>query len=99
MNKKLFLFFSKLIGNTKIDGREYAYCNPMKLEINEKRDVIVAGTVVDKEGNFYDLWLSWEDFCLDNWGSPVIRRIGKYEELPVKDIEEIISYLERRRLL
>ena len=99
MNKKLFLYFSEKIGNTKIDGREYAYCHPMKLEINEKGDVIVACTIVDKEGYFYDLWLSWADFCLDNWGKPVIKRIGKYEELPVKDIEEIISYFERRSIL
>ncbi len=95
MNEKLFLYFSEKIGSVNIDGREYAYCNPMKLEINEK-GVIVAGTVVDKEGNFYDLWLLWEDFCLDNWSKPVIKRIGKYEELPVKNIQEIISYLQRR---
>ncbi len=96
MNEKLFLYFSRKIGCLKVDGREYAYCHPMKLEINEKGDVIVACTVVDKEGNFYDLWLSWADFCLDN--NPVIKRIGKYEELPVKNTDEIISYLERRKL-
>lgn len=96
MKEKLFLYFSEIIGNTMIDGREYAFCYPMKLDIINKGDVIVACTVVDKEGNFYDLWLSWEDFCLDNWGKLVIKRIGKIEELPVKTIQEIISYFERR---
>ncbi len=95
MNEKLFLYFSEKIGNVKIDGRKYAFCHPLKLEIDE-RGVIVAGTVVDKEGIFYDLWLPWADFCLDDWDKPVIKRIGKYEELPVKNIQEIISYLQRR---
>lgn len=99
MNEKLFLHFSEKIGCTEVDGREYAFCHPLKLDIRNKGEVIVACTVVDKEGNFYDLWLSWTDFCLDNWGNPVIKRIGKYEELPVKNIQEIISYLERRGIL
>lgn len=99
MNEKLFLFFSELIGNTMINGHEYAFCYPMNLEINEKRDVIVACTVVDKEGNFYDLWLSWEDFVKDNWDNRVIKRIGKYKELPLKNIAGIIFYLERRGIL
>ena len=99
MNEKLFLYFSRKIGSLKVDGREYAFCHPLKLEINEKEEVIVTCTVVDDEGDFYDLcWLPWADFC-DNSGSPVIKRIGKYEELPGKNIEEIISYLERRSIL
>ena len=98
MNEKLFLYFSEKIGCTEIDGREYAFCHPLKLDI-DKRGVIVACTAIDKEGNFFDLWLPWTDFCLDNWSKPVVRRIGKYEELPVKNINEIISYLERRGLL
>ena len=100
MNEKIFNFFSKKVGNAKIDGREYAFCHPLNLEIGEKGEVIVACTVVDRAGNFYDLCcLPWTDFCSDDWGNPVIKKIGKYEELPVKNIEEIISYLERRSIL
>lgn len=99
MNEKLFNFFSKKVGSTKIDGREYAFCHPLNLEIGEKGEVIVACTVVDCEGNFYDLCcLPWTDFCSDDWGNPVIRKIGTYEQLPVRNVEEIISYLERRKL-
>jgi hypothetical protein len=96
MNEKLFLYFFRKIGSVTFNGHEYAFCHPMKLKINKKGDVIVACTVVDKEGNFYDLSLSWVDYCLDNWGKLLIERIGKIEELPVKNIQEIISYLERR---
>lgn len=99
MNEKLFLYFSRKIGNLKVDGREYAFCHPLNLEINEKGEAIVTCTVVDEEGDFYDLcWLPWADFS-DNGGSPLIKRIGKYEDLPLKNIEEIISYLERRSIL
>ena len=99
MNEKLFLYFSRKIGSLKIDEREYAFCHPLNLEISEKGEAIVTCTVVDDEGDFYDLyWLPWVDFS-DNGGSPLIKRIGKYEELPVKNIEEIISYLERRSIL
>ena len=99
MSEKLFLYFSRKIGTLKVGGREYAFCHPLKLETNEKEEVIVTCTVVDDEGEFYDLcWLPWADFS-DNGGKPVIKKIGKYEELPVKNIGEIISYLERRSIL
>ncbi len=98
MNEKLFLYFSQKIGSLKVDGREFAFCHPLKLETNEKGEAIVTCTVVDEEGDFYDLcWLPWADFN-DNWGSPVIKRIGKLEDLPVRNIEKVISYLERRKL-
>jgi hypothetical protein len=94
-----FLFFSQKIGSLKVDGREYAFCHPLKLENDGNRGFVVTCTVVDDEGNFYDLcWMPWADFS-DNGGNPLIKRIGKYEELPVKNIEEIISYLERRSIL
>ena len=99
MNEKLFLYFSRKIGTVTIDGQEYAFCHPLKLDIRDKGEVIVACTAVDEEGDFYDLWLHWADYCLDNWGKLVIKRIGKIEELPVKNIDEIISYLERRNIL
>ncbi len=99
MNEKLFSYFSEKIGSAKIDGCEYAFCRPLNLEIKEKGEVIVACTAIDKEGNFYDLWLPWADFCLDDWGNPFVKKIGKYEELPTKNIEEIISYLERRSII
>lgn len=104
MNEKIFNFFSKKVGSLKVDGREYALCHPLNLEISEKGEVIVTCTAVDRVGNFYDLcWLPWADFS-DNWGNPVIKknrkyiRVGKYERLLVKGIEELISYLERRKL-
>ena len=100
MNEKLFLYFSRKIGSLKIDGREYAFCHPLNLEINESGELGVTCTAVDEEGDFYDLW--WRPrpkFCADNWSKPVIKRIGKLEDLPVKNIEEIISYLERRSIL
>ena len=100
MNEKLFLYFSRKIGSLKIDGSEYAFCHPLLLEVDEKGGLLVTCTVVDREGNFHELyWLPWADFCSDNGGKPLIKRIGKYEELPVKNIEEIISYLERRSIL
>ena len=99
MNEKLFSYFSEKIGSAKIDGREYAFCHPLNLEIGDKGEAIVTCTVVDEEEDFYDLcWLPWADFS-DNGGSPLIKRIGKYEDLPLKNIEEIISYLERRSIL
>ncbi len=99
MNEKLFSYFSEKLGSAKIDGCEYAFCHPLRLEIDEKGGLLVTCTAVDREGNFYDLcWLPWADFS-DNSGSPVLMRIGKFEELPVKYIEEIISYLERRSII
>jgi len=104
MNEKLFLYFSRKIGSLKVDGREYAFCHPLRLEVDEKGGLLVTCTAVDRAGNFYDFyWLPWADFS-DNWGNPVIKRnrkyirVGKYERLLVKDIEELISYLERRKL-
>ena len=93
------------MGSAKIDGCEYAFCHPLRLEVDEKGEHLVTCTAVDRAGNFYDLsWLPWADFS-DNWGNPVIKKIrkyikvGKYERLLVNDIEEIISYLERRSIL
>ena len=99
MNERPFLYFSRKIGSLKVGEREYAFCHPLKLENDGNGGLVVTCTVVDDEGDFYDLsWLPWADFS-DNWGNPVIKRIGKLEELPVKNIEEIISYLERRNIL
>lgn len=99
MNEKLFLYFSRKIGSVTFDGHEYAFCHPLNLELNESGELGVTCTAVDEEGDFYDLyWLPWADFS-DNGGNPLIKRIGKYEDLPVKNIEEIISYLERRSML
>ena len=100
MNEKLFLYFSRKIGSVTFDGHEYAFCHPLNLELNESGELGVTCTAVDEEGDFYDLW--WRPrpkFCADNWSKPVIKRIGKLEDLPVKNIEEIISYLERRSIL
>ena len=100
MNERLFLYFFGKIGSLKVDGREYAFCHPLKLENDGNRGLVVTCTAVDEEGNFYELyWLPWADFCSDDGGKPVIKRIGKFEELPVKNVEEIISYLERRSIL
>jgi len=100
MNEKLFLYFSRKIGSLKVDGREYAFCNPLNLKISEKGEAIVTCTAVDREGNFYDFyWLPWADFYSNDWGNPFVKKIGKYEDLPLKNIEEIISYLERRSIL
>lgn len=99
MNEKIFNFFSKKVGSLKVDRCEYAFCHPLRLEVDEKGGHLVTCTAVDRAGNFYDLsWLPWADFS-DNGGSPLIKRIGKYEDLPLKNIEEIISYLERRSIL
>lgn len=99
MNEKLFLYFSRKIGCLKVDGREYALCHPLNLEISEKGEVIVACTAIDRVGNFYDFcWLPWADFCSDDWGNPFVKKIGRYEELPVKDVDELISYLKGRKL-
>ena len=100
MNEKLFLYFSRKIGSVTFDGHEYAFCHPLNLEINESGELGVTCTAVDEEGDFYDLW--WRPrpkFCADNLSKSVIKRIGKLEDLPVKNIEEIISYLERRSIL
>lgn len=35
MSEKLFVFFSGKIGSLKVDGREYAFCHPLDLEIDE----------------------------------------------------------------
>ena len=94
MNEKLFTFFSGKVGGAEIDGREYAFCHPPKLEIDGIGELVVTCTAVDKEGNFYDLWW-FQSAC----SRPLVKRIGKYEELPVKNIEEVISYLEQDRLL
>lgn len=99
MNEKLFLYFSRKIGSVTIDGHEYAFCHPLKLEIDEKGGHVVTCTTVDREGNFYDFcWFPWADFCSDDWGNPFVKKIGRYEELPVKDVGELISYLEGRKL-
>lgn len=105
MNEKLFNFFSKKVGSAIIHENEFAFCHPLRLEVDERGGLLVTCTAVDREGNFYDFcWLPWADFS-DNWGNPVIKRnrkyirVGKYERLLVKDIEEIISYLERRSIL
>lgn len=99
MNEKIFNFFSKKVGSARIEGREYAFCHPLLLEVDEKGGLLVTCTAVDKEGYFYNLWwLPWACFPAEDWGNPVIKRVGKYEELPVKDAEELISYLEGRKL-
>ena len=96
MNEKLFLYFSRKIGSLKIDGHEYAFCHPLNLEINESGELGVTCTAVDMDGDFYDLWwLPRPKYCADNWSKAVIKRIGKYEELPEKIINKIGSYLEK----
>lgn len=93
MDDKLFLFFFRKLGSTTINGNEYAYCCPWNLEINENGELVVAGVIVDREGNFYNL--EWLQFGNENWGNPVIKKIGKFKELPEKIINKIESYLEK----
>lgn len=93
MDEKLFLFFFRKLGSTMIDGCEYAYCCPMNLEINENGELVIACTVVDRAGNFYSL--EWLQFGNDNWGNPIVKSIGKFQELPEKIINKIESYLEK----
>lgn len=96
MSEKMFLFFCRKIGSLKVDGREYAFCHPLNLEVNESGELGVTCIAVDKNGDFYDLWwLPRPKFCTDNWSKPVIKRIGKYKELPEKNIQKIKSYLDR----
>jgi hypothetical protein len=83
-----FLFFSRKIGNLKIGGHEYAFCHPLDLEIDEFGEFRAVCTLVDEEGYYYDFW--WY-----NWGNPQVKRIGKYKELPEKNIQKIKSYLDR----
>lgn len=99
MNEKLFLYFSRKIGSLKVDGHEYAFCHPLDLEIDEFGELVAACTVVDEEGDFYDLWWSQSGCTYENLGKPVVKRIGKYEELPEKNIQKIKIYLEEDRLL
>lgn len=95
MSEKMFLFFCRKIGSLKVDGREYAFCHPLSLEINENRELGVACTAVDDEGNFYNLWwLQLGCSYSDNWGKPLVKKIGKYQELPEKNIQKIKSYLD-----
>ena len=88
MNEKLFLYFSRKIGSLKVDGREYAFCHPLDVEIDEFGEFRVVCTVVDEEGDFYDFW--WY-----NWGNPQFERIGCLQELPKENIQKIKSYLDR----
>ena len=96
MNEKLFLYFSRKIGSVTFDGHEYAFCHPLNLEINESGELGVTCTAVDEVGNFYDLWwVPRPKYCADNWSKPVIKKIGKFTELPEKIINKIESYLEK----
>ena len=93
--EKLFIFFSRKLGSTMINGCEYAYCCPWNLEINESGELVVACTVVDREGNFYGL--EWLQFGNENWGNPIVKKIGKFKELPEKIINKIDSYLNKKK--
>ena len=98
MNEKLFLYFSRKIGSLKVDGRKYAFCHPLNLELKENGELGVTCTAVDDVGDFYDLWwLPRPKFCADNLGKPVIKRIGKFKELPEKIINKIESYLDKSK--
>ena len=98
---EMFFFFSQKIGSLKANGREYAFCHPLNLVINEHGGLEVACVGVDRNGDYYELrWLprgrSRDD--LDD-SSLVVKRIGKYEELSRKNIQRIESYLKRDKLL
>lgn len=96
-----FFFFSQKIGSLKANEREYAFCHPLNLVINECGRLEVACVGVDRKGDYYELrWLprgrSRDD--LDD-SSLVVKRIGKYEELSKKIRQKIESYLKRDKLL
>ena len=94
MNEKLFLLFSRKVGSAEIDGREYAFCYPPKLEVDGIGELVVTCTAVDRQGSFYGLW-----WFQSGSSRPLVKRIGMYEELPVKNLQEIVAYLEQDRLL
>ncbi len=96
-----FFFFSQKIGSLKANEREYAFCHPLNLVINECGRLEFACVGVDRNGDYYELrWLprgrSRDD--LDD-SSLVVKRIGKYEELSKKNRQKIESYLKRDKLL
>ena len=97
----MFFFFSQKIGSLKANEREYAFCHPLNLVINEHGVLEVACVGVDRNGDYYELrWVprgrSRDD--LDD-SSLVVKRIGKYEELSKKNRQKIESYLKRDKLL
>jgi|LSQX01.3.fsa_nt_gb hypothetical protein len=99
----MFFFFSQKIGSLKANEREYAFCHPLNLVINECGRLEFACVGIDREGDYYELrWLprgrSHDDLDVS---SLVVKRIGKgkYEELSKKNRQKIESYLKRDKLL
>ena len=97
----MFFFFSQKIGSLKANEREYAFCHPLSLVINECGGLDVTCVGVDREGDYYELrWSprgrSRDDLDVSRW---VVKRIGKYEELTRKNRQKIESYLKRDKLL
>jgi hypothetical protein len=96
-----FFFFSQKIGSLEVDGREYAFCHPLSLAVNEYGRLEFACVGIDREGDYYELrWLprgrSHDDLDVS---SLVVKRIGKYEDLSKKNRQKIESYLKRDKLL
>ena len=98
---EMFFFFSQKIGSLKANGREYAFCHPLSLVINECGGLEVACVGVDCDGVYYDLRWSPRGRSRDDLDVSrlVVKRIGKYEELSKKNRQKIESYLKRDKLL
>ena len=96
-----FFFFSQKIGSLKANEREYAFCHPLSLTINECGGLEVTCLGVDRKGDYYELrWgprgRSRDDLDVSRL---FVKRIGKYEQLSRKNIQKIESYLKRDKLL
>ncbi len=96
-----FFFFSQKIGSLKANEREYAFCHPLNLVINEHGGLEVACVGVDRDGYYYELRWSPRGRSQDDLDVSrlVVKRIGKYEELSRKNKQKIESYLKRDKLL
>lgn len=93
MNEKLFEFFSKKIGSVEIDERQYAFCHVPKLDVDGLGGLFVWCTLVDRKENFYEIvWLRSGD-------SPIVKLIGGVQDLPLKNMQEMVAYLELEEMV